>query len=153
MAHIDLDTLIKLTQQSCNSLISLLEKENKTLLKGDTLQLEQLSEKKLVQLTQLNEHQTQLKLFFDNSSENNTPSSTTENHYSQATQNKWARLLSLFEKCQQLNNRNGYIINASLKNTASSLAVLSGQKLNDAPIYTINGYNEADITSRIIAKI
>lgn len=154
---LDIDALIDIVQQACNKLTSLLEQENKELINGNNLELSDISDKKTEQLSILDEYQTQLKTFLAGLPSNNPDATTTKNiadqNFSKSTLNKWSYFISSLEKCRRLNHRNGYIINTSLKNTQTSLAILRGQDQNEMTTYTNNGHNEQIIASRSIAKI
>ena len=150
-----IENIIDNAQQVCNELIKLLEKENQSLIEGETSLLSTIVNEKSILLKQLADHETNLNKELTISVSINPDSQEDNiNDYIQL-QNmpKWANFLESVSRCRALNNRNGYIVNIALANTHKSLSILHGHEQNEGDTYNINGKDSRKFAARTIAKI
>jgi flagellar biosynthesis/type III secretory pathway chaperone len=141
-----LEQTISETQRTCDDLISLLEKENKILMTGETTTLASIAHDKSTLLSLLSSLENNLGAGTSTKEFNNMK---TDLHRS----SKWKYLQQSLTRCRELNNRNGYIINTALANAHTSISVLRGQDQNNVETYSNNGINTQAFSSKTIAKI
>ena len=150
----EVDMLITKTQKTCDELILLLNNEKNILINSSTDTLNNINNDKEKLLLLLNSYEKELNNKFISMeliNENNKLSNESSLKLNLETK-KWEGLIESLKKCQALNNRNGYIINTSLTNTQSTLAILRGQEQNNNT-YSKKGDTKQSLEVRTIAKI
>jgi len=149
----EIEETITKAQKACDSLVSLLNEEKKLLIEGNSHLLSHINGDKNDLLILLNEYEKELNTHINNTDLSTSNNNSTNNEEIKKYATQWDYLIESLSQCRLLNNRNGYIINMSLSNTHSSLALLRGQSQDKNETYSNNGISKQELSSRTIAKI
>lgn len=135
-----LNAVLAEMRQSVDQLLQALESERVALDDNDTEALDRAGSQKqqaMLHLEQLDTERLQLQKELSN------PTATQES--------SWAIVVNSLQRCQQLNLRNGGVVNQRLQQVRNALAVLTGNA-GDSKLYGRTGELRTNLRSQMLAE-
>ena len=154
----DVLTAILVQQELCLSqVIELLKTENTAILEHDVESMNILLDKKLMQLSKLDQLDKQRQSFFEKhtgiSYSHSSFSVFIKQHPSQDIQDIWQTIKCKLPECKKQNELNGKMINIRKDNTDKILQILLGRPKNTPPTYSHLGQTNLQKRSALYTAV